>query len=77
MDAFGYGYWTLSALTGWLAWRGTHNWTRALTAASFAPLLALIAFGALVARAELKAMPPSWVFAGMVATLAVLVWLHR
>ena len=58
MNAFGYGYWALIALSGWLAWRGTHNFMRAFIAGLFAPLIALIAFGALIGRAEFEQTPP-------------------
>jgi len=78
MNAFGYGFVGLMAVSGWLAWRGSHRFVSALIAGLFAPLLALIAFGALIGRAEFETLghtSPHWLFAGIVVTLAALVGL--
>ena len=77
MNAFGYGFVSLMALSGWLAWRGTHRFVRALYAGLFAPLIALIVFGGFVGRPELQAMDHLSIFVGIVVVLAGLVFAFR
>lgn len=80
MSAFGYGLVGLMVLSGWLAWPDTYSYLSALYSGLFAPLIALIIFGALIGRAEFRELglqSPHWLFLGMTATLGGLVWLCR
>jgi len=81
MNLFGYAWVAFSLAIGWLVWGGTHNLFRSIFAGAAIPPIVLILFGAIVGRAEFEAMlsgsSQSWVFLGMAAVLAALIFFFR
>lgn len=77
MNAFEFAWICLSVLVGYLAWRGSHSFWRSVFAGLAIPLIGLIVFGSQIGRGTLEAMSPVWIFAGLLLTVGVLIYVCR
>ena len=63
---------SLSALYGYLAWRGTQNLWRSISVGLAIPLIGFIALGSFIGRDGIEGLSPAMLFVGIVTASVVL-----